>query len=152
VWLRIDGEDLTYPSGEPVEDLTPPYEVGGLAFPTGTYVLEALARDRAGLVAQSDPVTIHVGSGASEGGSGAADGDGDGAPGSGDHGAGTETGVDTDFSLEEGSVGCGCRERPNGGGAWSLVLALAYGRAKRRRPNRDDPWRNRDERFRSRAS
>lgn len=55
VWLRIDGDD------QPIVLDAPPFTFGAVVFPQGSYELVAVARDNAGNVGESEPLTIEVG-------------------------------------------------------------------------------------------
>lgn len=130
VWLRIDGVD------QPKVLAAPPFTFDAVVFPQGSYELVALAKDRAGNVGESVPLTIDVGvhdepdaGSSSEGGE---SDDGDDVPG-----AGADDDADAlppGFGTQRGSsIACDVGGDAGGGTAALVLVAIAIVRRSRRR-------------------
>src|SRR5690606_32106068 len=125
-------------------DPAPPYEWAGVAFPSGTYSLQARAIDYAGNEALSVPVMIGVdedpdppdpstsGGGESTGEGGSDTGSDTGAEGTGTGGGETGEGPGSD---EDGTttIGCACSSSGKGTPAWGGLGLLGLVAWRRRR-------------------
>jgi len=139
VSLKINGQV------QPLTDDAPPYAFANVKFPKGSYEIVAVAQDAAGLVAESLPVTLHIGvvpsdpttGDESDSGqvptSGAdADADADADGDSGPSPATSLTGADsTDTAASDGDEGCGCRSEPRAPAGLAVLVALGLRRRRR---------------------
>lgn len=122
VGIIIDGDE------QPAYDTMAPYEFGGVVFPEGQYVLEAVARDFAGNETISDPIGIGIGVDPPD-------------PTTGDEGAdegiSDGTGSGPGGRDDDGGEGCSCSTTPSQGAApLGLMMLAGLGLAGVRRRRR----------------
>jgi MYXO-CTERM domain-containing protein len=120
VWLEIDGQVV------PLYDGAAPYTFDGLNFPgPASYSLVAFARDYAGQLGESEPVTVHVAQ--PQGG----DESGEESSESGAEDESATVGSEGDPPQdEEPGGGCSCRSEGEGRGALGLFLILLWRRRR----------------------
>ncbi len=137
VSLKING------AIQPLVDDTAPYAFANVKFPKGSYELIAVAEDAAGLISESEPVTLHIGvvpsattgdeTGGATGDTPTTGVDADTATAGGPTAVTSLTGETVDTAPGDGGDdGCGCRSEPRGATGVGLLLALV-GLCRRRR-------------------